>query len=332
MRYALLVIGLLLVGCESGPSTGAGGPPSDPGTPSETNSPQNATSQNSGGGSVAALLGRRSIRWSQLRPLMAEAVGGQVLGEWVLDRRIEAALQREQMKVTAEDRQREKSRLLKQLAEDRDRATRLLRQLRERRGLGDRRFRMLLARNAGLRKLVADEVDVSEAAVERAYEQRYGPKTQVRMILVPTLRQAEKVKRKLKEGASFIDLAVRMSKDESRQRGGLLPPISPADASFPQALRQTASKLEKGQVSQPVALDQSFAILKCERKIQPKGPPLKKVRGRLRRQMRLRMERAAMMRKARVLIEEADVTVLDAALQKAWKQQRTQFLQRPGEE
>jgi parvulin-like peptidyl-prolyl isomerase len=189
---------------------------------------------------------------------------------------------------------------------------------------------MLLRRNAALRKLVADDVQITPALIQQAYDQRYGQLTRVRMILSGSLKSASEALKRAQAGESFIDLAIELSEDASRAQGGLLPPISGEDPSWPQALREAAVKLEPGQISEPVALDAGWAILKCEKKIDQPKRPLAEVRTELRDQVRLRLQRVRMQQLARALIEKADVTVLDADLDRSWKQQRGEFLQ-PGQ-
>jgi parvulin-like peptidyl-prolyl isomerase len=181
---------------------------------------------------------------------------------------------------------------------------------------------MLLRRNAGLRKLVASEVVVNDGMIKAAYEQRYGPKVSARMILVATLGEAQRVMERLGRGEAFMDVAIDVSLDASRNQGGLLPDISPQDATFPKAIREAVRGLEPGQITPPVAMESGFAVLKVERKIVPQAPAMESVAAELKRQVTLTAQRAAMERQARVLIDEADVTVLDAALNEAYGRQR----------
>ncbi len=309
-----VLVALLLVSCTA--------PDASPPTPSPSAAPAEPPSDNGSDPSPAATIDGEPVRWSDLRPLMAEAAGAQVLAEWVLQQQLQSALTDASLAISKEDIEREKQRLLRRLAENKDQAVRVLDRLRRDRGLGKHRFRLLLRRQAALRKLVADEVNVTDAMVQQAYKRRHGKKTVVRMIVVETLEKAEKVLADLKKGASFIDLAVQRSTDSSAARGGRLPPISPADPSFPKALRKAATDLSPGEVSDPVAIEQGFAILRCERKIKPSGVPIKKVRAQLEGAARRRAERARMQRKARTLIQSADVSVLHDALHQAWQQRR----------
>jgi len=288
----------------------------------QTAAPSVAAPANQGPASVVAIVDGRSIRAGDLAPLLAEAAGGTVLGEWVLDMKLVEAMGRAGVRLTKADLDRERALLAGQLAEDPDTAERLLERLRADRGLGPRRFAMLLRRNAALRKLVVSRVVVNEPMVRQFYEQQYGAKAVVRMILVRDLNAVGPVKRRLDAGESFSDVAVAMSIDISRNQGGLLPPISAQDDSFPKGVRDAATRLVPGQVSQPVAVEGGFAILRCERKIEAEEVPYDQVAGRLRRQLNLRMARTLMEQRARALLQEAGVTVMDGSMARSWQQHR----------
>ncbi|MCE9591353.1 MAG: peptidyl-prolyl cis-trans isomerase [Planctomycetes bacterium] len=268
-----------------------------------------------------------AIAWSDLQPSMVESAGGEALSEFILQRGIEQRLASRGAKISDEQVDAERTLLVKSLNPDPNTATRLLNDLRERRGLGERRFDELLRRNAGLRLLVHDEVKITDAEVRAQYELDYGPSFEARLVLTDTLQQASEVVRRVRAGESFIDIALRESRDESRVRGGLLPPVNPADATFPDAVRAALAGLKPGEVSDPVAMERGFAVLKLERKNEGRGVVFDDVKGELTERVRLRVERFRMGQLARTILNESDVTVLDAGLQRSWTQQKQRLLQ-----
>lgn len=315
-----MVVGLMIAGCQSDGPKGAG----NAAAPARAASPAAAMPPAASG--TIALVDGQPISTAALQPLLIEAAGAQVLNEVILDRRLERALDQRDVKLTENDIEQEKQMLLGELADDRDRAVRLLDELRRQRGLGPRRFELMLRRNAGLRKLIEPQTQVTESMVRQAFERRYGRKKVARLIVVPTLTEAGAVLRRLEGGASFSDLAVEVSKDISRSQGGLLSPISPHDDTYPKAIREAVEALQPGQISPPVALEDGFAILRVERTIEPEAVSFDAVADELRRDVRLRLQRALMEREARVLLQEADVTVLDNALNEAWRQRQAELV------
>jgi parvulin-like peptidyl-prolyl isomerase len=94
-------------------------------------------------------------------------------------------------------------------------------------------------------------------------------------------------------------------------------------------IRDVAATLEPGAIGGPITLEGGFAILRCERKIPASATGLAEVEAALRRGVRLRAQNAAMQRRVRVMIEEAQVTILDGDLDAAWKRQRDKALANP---
>ncbi len=223
--------------------------------------------------------------------------------------------------ITESDLQAERSDLLANLDPDPDQAQRLLNELRRTRGLGQQRFEERLRTNAGLRRLIQDQVELAPAAVAQEYELVYGPRYVARVIVCDTAAQAARVIQLARSGQPFTDLAARFSLDPSADRGGLLEPISLVDATYPQAVRDTLTKIEPGAVSEPIALEDRFLILKLERKISAKQVELDDVREDLTQRVRRRVEAMLMRRLANTMLSEADVIILHPTLKKSWEKQ-----------
>jgi parvulin-like peptidyl-prolyl isomerase len=265
-----------------------------------------------------------TVTLADLRAPLFEAAGGQVLSEWLLQRLIDRRLAERGLADAVNDAAlaRERAHMLATLDTDPDQAQRILDQIRRRRGLGRQRFDSMLRRNAGLRRLVADQVEVTDVAVEQAYQLRHGPRYEARLITTAGFAQAVQLVRQARQGAPFADLAAEHSTDVSRLQGGLLGPVSAADPTYPLALRTTLAQLQPGQVSDPVALDEGFAVLRLERTIPADAVQLEAVRDELSRQVRRQVEAVLMQQLARDLLAEAQVLVLDPTLQRSWEDHR----------
>jgi len=273
-----------------------------------------------------ALLDGDPITLADLGPGLIEAAGATVLQEHVLDTLLRRELARTNRTVGQDQIDAELNILLGSLtsagvATGSDEARELLAPLRAGRALGDTRFRALLWRNAAMRGIVAPRIEVTGADLELAYELRYGPSYSARLITTDSAAQASEALRRIRAGEPFGEVAAELSTDSSRDRGGLLPPISPADPTFPASVRTTLAGMSPGEVSQPIALDASYAILELER-ITPAPadapPSAEAARDELERDVRLQKERRAMDELARELLESARVQVLDPQLQREW--------------
>lgn len=273
----------------------------------------------------AALVQGRVVEWAEMRPLLNEAAGATVLREVTLDRALAIELLKTGIEVRPDDVDRERQLFYETLDPDPDVAVRLGRRLRARQGLGEYRFERLLRRNAGLRMLVADRVVVTSEAIERMYELVYGPTRQARLIVVPTLADAQRAVDRINAGEPFIDVAVEISTDASAARGGLLAPMSSADPTYPQIMRDALWELEAGEVSSPIFLGDQYAVLQLVREDPGEAAAMEDVRADLARRVQLTQERLLMDQLARRLLAETKVTIIDDALQESWElQQRRQ--------
>lgn len=338
-----LTLATMLAGCESAdPRTGARqgsqanrqAAPNASQSPSQTLTPSRdtATTRSASAAKPMGYVNGQPIYLSEMSPMLMELAGGQILTEMVVDRLLKDRLARRReagrpLPAVDDARiQQERRRLLDTLSDEPDEAARLLRELRQRRGLGELRFQALLHRNAILRMLVQEQVEVDPGLVEQAYLIRYGEKRQARVIVTTTADQAGQLRRRVLGGESFHALAMRHSIDASSEVGGMLPPISLIDPGYPQSLRNALRTLEPGQVSDVVALDQRYAVLKLEAKIEAEPVAFDSVREALAEEVRQRTEGMLMQRLARGLIAEADVLILDPSLAEAWQQQQRELL------
>jgi len=339
----LLIFAALTGACQPAPQ------PAGPGEPGGAEKPAPETDAAASDKPLAYVQGAPVRRDQVFRPLI-ETAGGQVLAELVLDRLVQDRLDARGLTLTEADLTEERQRVQRALSGEQDdenqydenQAARLLRELRRQRGLGDTRFKQLVRRNAGLRKLVADDVDVTEQSLKQAYKRRFGPRYRARVITVDQLREASRLRKRVLTGeARFADLAAIHSTDASADRGGLLAPISPADPTYPAAIREGLQRLAQQAATQPatqpatppakpvsevIALDEGFALLQLEEKIAAEPVEFADVKRRLRDAVRLELEQRLMRQLARNMLSDADVVVLDPALGKSWRRQRDVLL------
>jgi parvulin-like peptidyl-prolyl isomerase len=228
--------------------------------------------------------------------------------------------------ITEANEAAEQKLLLETLSDDPNTAVRLLDELRDRQNLGPHRYRQLLKRNAMLRALVCDRVQLTESAVAQMYDTLHGPRRQVRLITVGDLAAAQAAASRLVSGAFFGDVAVEVSTDSSAARGGLLEPVSRSDPSYPAALRDAIWSLtDIGQLSNPTLLGDGYAIVQLVREVDGDDVPLNDVREKLERLVRMNQERLLMDQLARTILADAAVTIFDESLDASWKrwQRRT---------
>lgn len=272
-----------------------------------------------------ALVNDEAVSREEFGELVAETSGGKILNEIALDRMLVKRFARDGMTFTKADVAREESILTSSLDPDPDQAVRLLRILKNRRSLGPRRFENMLRRNAMLRKLVQGDVVISEERLREEFERWYGPRFQVRLITLDTRNEAEKVLRELRKGVPFNETAAKESTDISAARGGLIAPISAKDRTYPSALREVIPDLYEGEVSPIFPVEDQFAIVQMVERIDAAKVRFEDVKETLRQTVRRGEERRLMDVLVAQLLDEAEVIVLDPAVERAWKRERSDF-------
>ncbi len=116
-----------------------------------------------------------------------------------------------------------------------------------------------------LRALVADEVQVSEAEIQKAMESQFGEAVKCRMIMVGSRAKADQLRQlAVQKPQEFGAIAMRESEDEtSASVHGLIPPIRrhTGDAEF----ENMAFALKDGEISQVYSLGDQWVILQAVR-------------------------------------------------------------------
>ncbi|HAW95716.1 MAG TPA: hypothetical protein DCX60_05520 [Phycisphaerales bacterium] len=261
----------------------------------------------------------RPLGRSRLEGMLMESAGPQALREALLDATLEERLDELNLTITEEDMLLERMTLLTTLDEDEDRATRLLETIRRREGLGPLRFSALLRRNAGLRKLVEDDVRPNEEAVRAAWDVRHGPRRVARVFVAPTLDGCSEVIAKVEAGEEFETLAAMKSTDASASVGGLLEPISRLDPSWPTSFRETLWTTPLGEISSPVLVDADYVLILPMEEVSGDEVTFEMDREDAARRVRLAQERLLMDALARDLLDSVQVDIIDGDLDRAWR-------------
>lgn len=131
----------------------------------------------------------------------------------------------------------------------------------------DRLKRDILWSELALRRLAESQTQVSTDEINKRLEFEFGPKVQVRQLVVKTKEEAVQLRAAaVADPASFEKLCKQYSVDRnSASLGGLLPPVR-LNSGFPE-FENMAFSLAEGEFSQPFPIEKQFVIMKCIRKI-----------------------------------------------------------------
>ena len=115
---------------------------------------------------------------------------------------------------------------------------------------------------------------------DAAKNQKPEPEVSARHILVPTENEAKDVLKRVRGGEDFAKVATEVSKDPGSQGGDL--GWFTKDKMVPE-FAETAFKLEKGQISEPVKSQFGWHVIKLEDKRTKEFPPYEAVKDQVAR-------------------------------------------------
>lgn len=307
----IIPLALILTGCSSNRSIEVPtAPPTRPEAMASTTPPQERP---------LAAIDREPITLLKMRERLMEAAGGEVLREMRLEEAIQQKLESQDIEIGDDAIQAEEDNLLLELDDDPDVAAQLLEAVRASQGLGDVRYRSLLWRNAALRALVQEQVEVDVETMQLLWKITHGPKLRTRIIVVNSFSRAAMIVQELQDGEDFTRLAVDWSIDSSRDRGGLLEPFSMADLSYPLALRKAFDDLEPGQCTNAVLLGDRYLVGRLEERIPADGISYESIEDRLRTQARITRERMLMQEEAYRLRNQPKMRIFDGTLETSFQ-------------
>ena len=305
---ALLTLSLFLAGCEglSLPSRSAAPPAAT------------APADRPTGGEVMALVNGKCLYMDDLQDLLLASHGPAI--SWVMitcevtDQQAAAG----NLTVSEEDVRAEEDLLMGEFFDfvpDVQQRYKLRAQDLARRNISPRQWKMMLRRNALLRKLAAPRVTVSEAELAQEFEETYGAKVVVRHIQTASLREVEDVLAKLRAGEDFADLAKRLSANSTARDGGLLPPIGKTSRLVPPIIAKAAWALTKpGELSAPVQVGTAYHVLRLEKIVQAAAVAFANVKDKVAASAKTRKTQAAMNDLLRELTQAAKIDYVNPVL------------------
>lgn len=212
---------------------------------------------------VVAVVNGQSITRDELAKACMARYGNDVLESIVNKHLIWQACQKRQITITAQDVENEINGMANKFGLSTDRWLALLQE--EREIAPDQYRREIIWPTLALRRLAAEQIQVSPEELRRAFETEYGPKVKVRLIALTSRQKADEVQRKAAANPDgFGDLAKESSEDaNSASARGLVPPI--CRHLGPKELEDVAFALKEGEVSPVIQIANQCVILKCEK-------------------------------------------------------------------
>lgn len=273
---------------------------------------------------VVATVDGHPIEKDTLVDLLLRAHGPAMLDELVLTELVRSHARQKNVPLTEAMLDRELNRLLDDMAPARPRPEQLalLDYMLRRRRLTRPQFDLIIEREALLRRLVDQRVDITQDMLAAEFQRRHGPRVQVRQLVVGTLRQIELAQHRLAQGDPVLQIIRDMSQDQrSAANDGLLPPFSRADEQIPAPIRSAAFQLTQDDPRSPILQyrdDQSrdrWALLQLERTIEPDGTTLSQARDELTKRIKQQVIGKRMFDLQQSLRSAAEINIIDPKLQ-----------------
>jgi hypothetical protein len=153
-------------------------------------------------------------------------------------------------------------------------------------------FDIVMETNTYLRKIAekAFKAKISDEDVRRQFDLTYGSHLKTRHIMVSNMTEAMAAKARLAAGEDFAAVAKQVSRNPQTSReGGALPPFTKADTRFPENFRNVAFALKEGEVSDPVAAQGSYHLIKLDQRVEPKAVKFEDVRESVREDLEAKL-------------------------------------------
>jgi len=251
---------------------------------------------------VAALINNRPVRLEDLGEMCIDRHGEEVLENLISRKLIEQACRKRNIQVTEADVNAEIERAAREnlplLPDGRADVERWMQLVTQQQGIKPEIYRNSIVWPAvALKKLVGENVSVSEDDVQKAFEANYGPRVRCRAIVLNNLRRAQQVWDKARANPTeehFADLAEEYSVDPAtRALRGEIAPIQKHGGQ--PLLEQEAFSLKPGEISGIIQVaPETYVILYCLGLTKPVDVDLASVRQLLVEDLKAKKIRLAM--------------------------------------
>jgi len=275
-------------------------------------------------GEVMAMVNGREITMDQLHAILVDGYGLAIAQEILRTEIVRQAAASKGITVSEKEVSEEHERAMKgtfHMANSDAVRQQMLNQLLVSRNVTYSTWRMIMRRNALLRKMIGTDFEVPDVAVRAEFDKRHGRRVVVSHIETKS-HVAAKLVKSLAATRNFAALAREYSVNPSGKTGGRLPPIGQDTQQVSPALKQVALAMTKvGEISDPVQVASRFHILKLEKIIEPKKVKYADEKDKIAAELKERLISSARNRLLEKLSEAADVEFINTSL-KTQVQQR----------
>jgi len=158
-------------------------------------------------------------------------------------------------------------------------------------------FELVLRTNAHLRKLAERELKdkpITDDVLRKRFETEYGASVRVKHIQGSSAAELQKAKARVTAGEPFEKVAKQVSRNaRTGPLGGELPRFSLATPNIPDNFKEVAFALKEGEVSDVVACEDAYHLIKLEQKFAPRAVKFESVKDSLLQRVREQLVQGA---------------------------------------
>jgi len=203
---------------------------------------------------------------------------------------------------------------------------RILNVILKQKGLSYDEFLIGVKRQAYFKAIARKNMKITKKMLQREYQKAYGPKVNIRAIVVTSLKLAQKLYEELQNRGNFEQFARQYSILPSGPlSGGLIENVSQYDPRLPALVVECALKLSSGKISSPIRVDDRVWIIKIEKQIPVSKVKYEKVKAELLKKVRNELEMQIAQQLEIELLKKANIKIYDKQLAKDFDNWRAQI-------
>ena len=274
-----------------------------------------------------ARVNGETISYDEFTKILYASAGARVLRQMVALAAVRQVAQNEKIELTAPDFDREVERILSEISpgidatgrkltpEDRQR---ILQVILKQRGISRDEFDLGIKRQAYLRAVARKQLEkmvITEDQLKAEYDHTFGPRRDIRAIVVNKMELAQRVHAELGQGLDFSKLAEKYSQDvASGRQGGRIGVVGRSEPGISPEVLQVVFGLAEGSFSPPIKVGDVYWLVQVDTVIPPEPRPLSAVKDDLKKSISARVERQLMERIDKDVLIKSEIKIRDRFL------------------
>lgn len=288
------------------------------------------------GGPAIAEVNGETISRAEFDRVLIASYGMRVMRQMVLRTAARQLVRNSGLTVGDVEVQAELNRIVSAVGGERDREGRALtrgdrQQLLEvilaKRGISYDEFLIGVERQACLRAVAVKSVTVSDEQLKQEFGRKYGPRRDIRAIVVDRLTIAQQVFDNLKTGKEFSDMVAEFTLNvDGAANGGRILTVTRDDPRVPPVVLAVVMGLKENEYSAPIQAGTQYWLVRVDRILPAEPIQFNSVRDSLKTELKRKLTEAMMEKLQQQLLETSKIDIYHLPLAQdfdAWRELQT---------